>query len=366
MSGEPEKEETVVTFEVPPGYAEAARLDVYLTRFLPNATRAKVQRGIREGRVSVGESVITKPSHIVQAGDRIVCHILRTPPLAVEPEAIPLDVVYEDAHLIVLDKPAGMVVHPAYGNRTGTLVNALLYHVGGGTITLDDDADEAALDDEDVGLSTVNAAPRFPADVAVRPGIVHRLDKDTTGLMVVAKDDVTHVGLARQFEARTIQRRYLALAWGVPDPAAGRIDAAVGRDPRDRKRMAVVPPEKGKHAVTHYETVEALAFTSLLQFRLETGRTHQIRVHARHIGHPLLGDATYGGQGIGAGPNTTRRRALFANLFSSLRRQALHAHTLGFVHPRTREVLHFTADLPADMQYVLDRLRAVEGHQAGA
>src|SRR5690606_30153532 len=158
--------------------------------------------------------------------------------------------------------------------------------------------------DEDVGLSTVNAAPVREGDVAIRPGIVHRLDKDTSGLLVVAKDDVTHRALAAQFFHRTIRRRYLALVWGVPDPASGRIETSLGRDPRDRKKMAVVPPERGKLAVTHYETVEALSYTALVAFRLETGRTHQIRVHARHIGHPVLGDATYGGTTLRYGPHT--------------------------------------------------------------
>lgn len=359
---EPPPEETILTLEVPPGYREALRIDRYLTRFMPNASRAKVQRGIREGRVSVNGAVVDKPSHAVQAGDVIVCRVLRPPPIEALPEDIPLDVVFEDESLIVLNKPAGLVVHPAYGNRTGTLVNALLHHVGAGPLRFEaDEEEEEGGADEDVGLSTVNAAPAAPGDVAVRPGIVHRLDKDTSGLLVVAKDDEAHRVLARQFFERTIRRRYLALVWGVPDPPAGRIEAPLGRDPRDRKKMAVVSPARGKHAVTHYETVEAHAHTALLAFRLETGRTHQIRVHARHIGHPILGDETYGGHTIRSGPSVGRRRAFFQNLFEAMPRQALHAHTLGFLHPRTGEALDFSAPLPDDMAHVLARLRTVEG-----
>jgi len=346
---------------VPPGYREAARLDVYITRFLLNASRAKVQRGIKEGRVLINGRIVLKGSYLVQAGDEIVCRVLRPPPIIAQPEALPVDIVYEDEDLLLVNKAPGMVVHPAYGNRTGTLVNALLYHVGGGVVAVDE-AGEIDADDEVVGLSTVNAAPRFAEDPALRPGIVHRLDKDTSGLMVVAKNDVAHVRLARQFEARTIRRRYLAIVWGVPEPPAGRIEAPLGRDPRDRKRVAVVAPSAGKHAVTHYETVEVHAHTALLAFRLETGRTHQIRVHALHRGHPVLGDPTYGGQKIWQGPNTGNRRAFFKNLLEIMPRQALHAATLGFVHPRTGEQMDFSSPLPADMQTVLERLR-VQGER---
>ncbi len=357
-----EKQEVIVELEVPPGYHEEGRLDVYLARFLHNASRTKVQRGIRQGLVTVNGVVVEKPSHTVLPGDVIRCRVMRPPPLDVTPEAIPLDVVFEDAFLIVVNKPAGLVVHPAYGNRTGTLVNALLYHVGGGPLRLDGDDDEDL--DDDVGLSTLNARPAHPEDPSVRPGIVHRLDKDTSGLLVAAKDDVTHRGLARQFARRTIRRSYLALVWGVPDPPAGTIETRLGRDPRDRKRMAAVA-HGGKLAVTHYETVEAFRYTALVRFRLETGRTHQIRVHALHLGHPVLGDPVYGGQSIRYGLRTGKRRAFFANLFKTLPRQALHAHTLGFVHPQTGEAMHFSAELPEDMQYALDRLRAVEGGPPG-
>lgn len=352
-----DQDEWEIPLEVPPGYREDARLDVYLARFLPNASRAKVQAGIREGKVEVNGTVVDKPSYKVQSGDRILCRLHRPPPAEALPEAIPLVIVYEDDFLIVLNKAAGMVVHPAYGNLTGTLVNALLHHVGGQAITAVDLDD---LDGEEVGLSTLNAAPSYTGDPSIRPGIVHRLDKDTSGLMVVAKDDETHRKLARQFEQRTIQRRYVGIVWGLPEPPEGRIEGDIARDPRDRKRMAVVAPGRGKHAVTHYSTVERMQYTALMQFRLETGRTHQIRVHARSIGHPLLGDPTYDGWTIHYGPHTAKRRAFFSNLFDVLPRQALHAQTLGFVHPRTGAQMHFTSDLPDDMAYVLHRLRDIE------
>ena len=364
-----EPQETLVEVAVPPGQEAGVRLDQYLTNKLPNVTRSKVQRGIREGRVTVNGAPQTRPSYPVQPGDVIVCRVLRPPPLEVVPEAIPLDVVYEDAWLLVVDKPAGMVVHPAYGHRSGTLVNALLHHVGAGPVTAEDLEDDEEGDDEDpaaepgpaLGLSTASAGPRFEGDPTVRPGLVHRLDKDTSGLLVVAKDDATHAALAAQFADRTIRRRYLAFVWGVPDPPAGRVETWLGRDPRDRKRVAVRPEGPGTWAATNYETVEAMAFTALVRFRLETGRTHQIRVHAAHLGHPLLNDATYGGDRLRAGPDTARRRQFFAHLFARMPRQALHAHTLGFRHPATGEDLDFAAPLPEDMAYVLDRLREVEG-----
>jgi 23S rRNA pseudouridine1911/1915/1917 synthase len=377
--------ESLVEIAVPAGQEPGVRLDQYLTSKLPNATRAKVQRGIREGRVSVNGAPQAKPSYPVQPGDRIVCRVLRPPPVEVVPEPIPLDVVYEDAWLLVVNKPAGMVVHPAYGHRSGTLVNALLHHVGAGPLSAADLARGVDEDDEDdpsagsgpapstgsgqapsagsgqaVGLSTVSAGPRFEGDPTARPGLVHRLDKDTSGLLVVAKDDAAHAALAAQFAGRRIRRLYLALVWGVPSPPAGRVETGLGRDPRDRKRMAVRPEGQGKWAATNYETVEAFAHTALVRFRLETGRTHQIRVHALHLGHPLLGDATYGGDRIRSGPDTTRRRQFFANLFEAMPRHALHAHTLGFRHPATGRDLDFEAPLPADMAYVLEQLRHAE------
>lgn len=350
-----ELQEVCIQLEVPPGYREGGRLDAYLARFLAYASRTKIQRGIREGRVCVNGVVVQKPAYTVQPGDVITLRMLRPPPVEIVPEPIPLDVVYEDAYLMVVNKQAGLVVHPARGNRSGTLVNALLHHIGSGPVRFDED-DELPEDDE-VGLSMRSTGLTEVQLEAPRPGIVHRLDKDTTGLLVVAKDDRTHVELARQFEHRTIARTYLALIWGVPIPPQGRIEAAIGRDPRNRQRMAVVPEDRGKRAVTHYEVVEALPATALVRFRLETGRTHQIRVHARHLGHPVLGDLTYGGRTIRYGPNTPRRKAFYDQLFARLTRQALHAHTLGFRHPHTQEWLEFEAPLPSDMAWALAQLR---------
>ncbi len=354
-------DEWIIRLNVPPGYKEDARLDVYVTRFLPNASRAKVQQGIRDSQVQVNGVIVDKVSYRVQAGDEIICRLLRPPPAEAKPENIPVDIVYEDSFLIVVNKAAGMVVHPAHGNQTGTLVNALLYHVGGHAITVQDVDD---LDEEDVGLSVLNAVPSNPADPSIRPGIVHRLDKDTSGLLVVAKDDVTHRRLAAQFEKHTISRSYQAIVWGIPSPEAGRIEGAIGRDPRNRKQMAVVQPEAGKRAVTHYQTLEAMTHTSLLEFRLETGRTHQIRVHARSIGHPVMGDPIYDGRTLRNEAASGKQRAFFRNLLELLPRQALHARTLGFLHPHSRTYMEFGAPLPEDMRMVLDRLRKAEEKRA--
>lgn len=363
-----ERVEQIVTLQAPAGYTESLRIDRYLARFLPNVSRTKVSKGIEEGRVTVNGATVDKPSHIVQAGDTIVCTILRPPPIEAQPEPIPLDIVYEDDAVIVVDKPAGMVVHPAYGHRAGTLVNALLHHVGAGPIGVDvrPEGDEFPNDDlQDVGLSVLNALPDRDDDPAIRPGIVHRLDKDTSGLVVVAKNDAAHRHLARQFAEHTIVRRYLAVLWGIPDPARGRIEGSIGRDPRNRKRMTVAPAGTGKHAVTHYETLECLDHTVLAAFRLETGRTHQIRVHAQHIGHPVFGDETYGGRALRYGPVSSSRKAFAQNLFTRLDRQALHAETLAFVHPRTEREVSFRVDIPEDMKYVIERLRRIGGAYPG-
>jgi 23S rRNA pseudouridine1911/1915/1917 synthase len=301
----------------------------------------------------------------VQAGDVIVCRILKLPPIEATPEAIPLDIIHEDEHLIIVNKPAGMVVHPAYGNRSGTLVNALLYHVGAGSIAVEEEEEDDELDDEleddGIGLSTLHAVPESEGDPSIRPGIVHRLDKDTSGLLVVAKNDHIHRELAKQFADHTIQRRYVAIIWGHPDPPEGKIETDLGRDPRNRKKMAVLPRGQGKHAVTYYEVIELFEHTSLAAFRLETGRTHQIRVHAAHLRHPVLGDATYGGESIRYGHVSANRRAYFRNLFAGLQRQALHAETLGFDHPGTGEKVSFRSDPPEDMRAAIEKLRGGGG-----
>lgn len=388
---EPEKQPFELRFDIPPGYREGERLDVYLTRYIQNATRAKVQKGIKEGMVMVNGDVITKGSRLVQAGDRIDCVVMKAPSMDILPEAIDLDIRYEDDDVIVVNKAAGMVVHPAFGHRTGTLVHALLHHVGGGPIHLDELEDDQGADDDgdpdsaggeesatgskapndsvgtddapnsdDPGLSTVNLAPRYDGDVALRPGIVHRLDKDTSGLLVVAKNDVTHASLSRQFANRETRRRYLAILWGIPDEEEGTIQTDLARDVRDRRKMATVKEGKGKHAITHYKVVEHFGYTCLAEFRLETGRTHQIRVHAAHLGHAIFGDTVYGGDRIRKGKDEGQRRAFYANLFKMLPRQALHAASLGFRHPATGAQIDIEAELPDDMVSVIERLRSFD------
>ena len=312
---------------VVPAGKKKERLDVYLTNHVENATRTKVQTAIRAGLVQVDGKAV-RASHPVAPGEVIHITLPQPPPPDVTAEPIPLSVAYEDDDLLVVNKPAGMVTHPAYGNYTGTLVNALLYHCG--------------------ALSTMNENSR--------PGIVHRLDKDTSGLMVIAKNDVAHVHLARQFARRTITREYWAVVWGKFSVSVGVIDAALGRSKSDRKIMAVVAG--GKHAVTNYEVLERFPYLSLVRLRLQTGRTHQIRVHLAHIGHPVFGDPTYHGRRLNAGPRTSRQKSEVQDLLELVPRQALHAKTIGFIHPATGEKMVFDSVLPEDMQALLDRLRS--------
>ena len=300
----------------------AARLDKALAE-ATGLSRARVQGLIDEGRVDVAGKTATAASMKVAEGTPFRIIVAAAMPAQAAPEDIPLTIAYEDAHLIVVDKPAGMVVHPAVGNITGTLVNALLHHCRG-------------------QLSGINGV--------ARPGIVHRIDKDTSGLLVVAKSDAAHEGLAVQFAAHTVHRRYIAVCAGHPSPAEGTIDARVGRSDSDRKKMTVLPnnSSRGKTAVTHYKVLERLDEAAIIECRLETGRTHQVRVHCASIGHPLLGDPAYGRT-----PKSLRpvlERLGFA-------RQALHAAELGFVHPITGENIRFSSDYPQDMAELIDQLR---------
>jgi len=352
------REDNEVEVRVPDDYAGDHRLDKYLTRFYPDASRTKIQRSIKKGHVRVNGQP-AKKSTPVEPGDRIVFRLVRKPPMEAAPEPIPLEIAYEDNDLLVVHKPAGMVVHPAPGHRSGTLVHALLHHVGGAAVAADDGEDAA--DADAVGLSMVNALPERPDHPVVRPGIVHRLDKGTSGLLVVAKRDWVHQDLAAQFKAHTVERRYRAIVWGHLHPPDGVLTGAIGRDPNRRQRMAVVPEEKGKSATTHHATAERLAHTSVVQFRLETGRTHQIRVHASDANHPVFGDPKYGGDHVRYGTHGGSRKRFIERLIAALGRPALHAEMLGFVHPRSGDTLRFEADVPDDMQHVLDRLREVEG-----
>lgn len=302
----------------------AERLDVFIVRQEPDLTRSAVQRLVEAGRVTV-DGAPAKPSLKLKGGERIVVEI--PPPLPATPlaEQIPLEILYEDHDLIVVSKPAGMSVHPGAGRQEGTLVNALLGHCS--------------------DLSGIGGE--------VRPGIVHRIDKDTTGVLVAAKNDRSHHGLARQFKAHSIKRVYLALVYGSPKTDKGSIDTDIGRHPTDRKRMSGTA-RRGKRAVTHWKVTGRYGQVSALELRLETGRTHQIRVHLSEAGHPLLGDPVYGSAGRLPGLKDPQLRALV----KGLGRQALHARTLGFIHPASGEYLEFSAPLPEDMQHILDYLRS--------
>ncbi|MFL0672438.1 MAG: RluA family pseudouridine synthase [Erythrobacter sp.] len=299
----------------------AGRLDKVLAE-ASGLSRARVQALIDEGRIELAGQLAVAASLKVSAGTPFRIIIPPAAEAEARPQEIALVIAHEDAHLIVIDKPAGMVVHPAAGNPDGTLVNALLHHCRG-------------------QLSGIGGV--------ARPGIVHRIDKDTSGLLVAAKTDAAHEGLARQFAAHSVHRRYLAVCAGHPAPPAGTIDARLGRSDADRKKMSVLPKNssRGKHAITHYTTLETLADAALIACRLETGRTHQVRVHCASIGHALLGDPLYG-------RTPKALRALLERI--GFARQALHAAELGFVHPVTGEVLQFASPLPHDMRELIDEL----------
>ncbi len=306
-----------------------ARLDKFLAGARPELSRSRVKALIVAGLVSAGEATIADPSYRVKSGQRFTLRVPAAVAAAPRPQAIRLDVVYEDRHLIVVDKPAGMVVHPAPGNPDRTLVNALIAHCG-------------------ASLSGIGGVRR--------PGIVHRLDKDTSGLMVAAKDDAAHTGLVRQFAAREVERAYRALVWGLPLPRRGEIRSNIGRSPRNRKKMAVLS-RGGRPALTRYRVLTAFADTaSLVDCRLATGRTHQIRVHLAHLGHPVIGDKLYGRARAGrlAGLPEAARGVL-----SSFARQALHAYVLGFSHPLSHEPLSFDCPLPIDMKQLMSTLETL-------
>jgi 23S rRNA pseudouridine1911/1915/1917 synthase len=301
------------------------RLDAYLAGVIPELTRSAVQRLIDGGMVLLDGSV-PKASLKLRPGDRLSVEIPPPEPVAARAEDIPLEVLYEDSDLVVVNKPAGMVVHPGAGNSEGTLVNALLGHCS--------------------DLSGIGGE--------LRPGIVHRIDKDTSGILVVAKSDTAHQGLAKQFGEHTVKRIYLALVFGDMKADSGRIEGVIGRHPVDRKKMSGTA-RHGKHAITHWRVVGRYPGICLLRLRLETGRTHQIRVHLSESGHPLVGDPVYGGSGRLANVKDSQLR----NLIKGLGRQALHAKTLGFIHPVSGNYLEFDSELPTDMQAVLDYLERI-------
>jgi 23S rRNA pseudouridine1911/1915/1917 synthase len=315
-------------FDVPKGQA-FLRIDKYLMLMVPNATRNKIQNAASNGDIYVND-VPVKSNYKVKPFD-VIRILLAHPPFEkrVDPEDIPLDIVYEDDTLLLINKPPNFVVHPGHGNYTGTLVNALAFHF-----------------------------ENLPLNSSERPGLVHRIDKDTSGLLVVAKTEAAMTHLAKQFEDKTSEREYIALVWGNVKEDQGTITGNIARHVKDRMQMAVfADPEIGKHAVTHYKVLERLGYVTLISCKLETGRTHQIRVHLKHIGHTLFNDERYGGNLILKGTTFTKYKQFIDNCFKTLPRQALHAKTLGFIHPETGEMMRFDTEIPKDMADCIEKWR---------
>jgi 23S rRNA pseudouridine1911/1915/1917 synthase len=305
------------------------RIDKFLMDRLPNVTRTKIQGGIHEGFVKVNDKSI-KPNYKVHPNDVIIVSLPEPPRDSdVKPENIPLNIVFEDDHLLVINKPAGMVVHPAYQNWNGTVVNALAYHF--------------------------QNLPQMPGNDG-RPGLVHRIDKDTSGLLVIAKTETVLTQLAKQFYDHSIERTYWALVWGELDPPQGTINVNVGRSLKDR-RVTVAFPEAdyGRHAITHFKMLKSFRYVSLVECKLETGRTHQIRAHMKSLGHPLFNDALYGGNEVLRGTIFSKYKQFVENCFKIIPRQALHAKTLGFIHPATKQWVQFESELPEDMKAVIEK-----------
>ncbi|MFZ4521926.1 MAG: RluA family pseudouridine synthase [Bacteroidales bacterium] len=307
------------------------RIDKYLMAKIEQASRNRIQNSAHAGNILVNDAVV-KPNYKVKPLD-VITIVLAYPPRDTEvyPENIPVSIVYEDHDIMIVNKMPGMVVHPGHGNFTGTLQNALLYHLQHAS----------------------------PDDPEAKPYLVHRIDKDTSGIMLIAKNELAQSKIAKQFFDHTIDRTYVALVWGNIDHDEGTIDANIGRDPRNRLVQSIYDdPEKGRHAVTHYHVLERFGYVTLIECRLETGRTHQIRVHLKHIGHPLFNDESYGGSEILKGTTFTKYKQFVHNCFSLLPRQALHAKSLGFIHPGTREFVHFDSEYPADLAAAIEKWRS--------
>lgn len=315
-------------FEASKGQAPL-RIDKYLMNLVENATRNKIQQAASAGNIYVNDLPV-KSNYKVKAFD-VIRVLLSHPPYEnlLEPENIPLDIVYEDDQLLVVNKKAGMVVHPGHGNYTGTLVNALAYHFD-----------------------------NLPLNSSERPGLVHRIDKDTSGLLVVAKTELAMAYLTKQFADKTSEREYIAIVWGNVEEDEGTIEGNIARHVKDRMQMAVfLDGDQGKPAVTHYKVMERLGYVTVVSCKLETGRTHQIRVHMKHIGHTLFNDERYGGNAILKGTTFTKYKQFIDNCFKILPRQALHAKTLGFEHPITKEFMRFDSEIPTDMQECIEKWR---------
>jgi 23S rRNA pseudouridine1911/1915/1917 synthase len=315
-------------FEVPKGQS-MLRIDKYLMQVVENATRNKIQQAATAGNILVNEQPV-KSNYKVKPLD-VIRVLMPHPPFEylLEPENIPINVIYEDDQLLVVNKEAGMVVHPGHGNYSGTLVNALAYHF-----------------------------ENLPMNSSERPGLVHRIDKNTSGLLVIAKTDLAMAYLTKQFAAKTSEREYIALVWGNVEEEEGTVRGYIGRHVKDRMQMAIFEDESmGKPAVTHYKVIERLGYVTLISCKLETGRTHQIRAHMKHIGHTLFNDERYGGHNILKGTTFTKYKQFVDNCFKVLPRQALHAKTLGFEHPITKEFLRFDTEIPQDMAECVEKWR---------
>ncbi|MFW2347703.1 MAG: RluA family pseudouridine synthase [Wenyingzhuangia sp.] len=305
------------------------RVDKFLMNFVMNVTRNKVQKAIKDGSVLINDEVV-KANHKVKPSDVVTVQFEFAPrETETLPEAIPLDIVYEDDEVIVINKPAGLVVHPGHGNYDGTMVNALLYHF-----------------------------KNLPENSEGRPGLVHRIDKDTSGLLVVAKTEHALSHLSKQFHDKTSERLYYALVWGNITEDEGTIEGNIGRNLKNRLQQDVFPEgDQGKPAVTHFKVLERFMYVTLVECRLETGRTHQIRAHFKYIGHTLFNDERYGGNAVLKGTTYTKYKQFVENCFKLIPRQALHAKTLGFEHPTTGEMMRFNSDIPEDLQQTLQKWR---------
>ena len=313
---------------------EPLRVDKFLMNFIENATRNKIQQAAKEGNIWVNDSIV-KSNYKVKAGDEVRV-MFEHPPyeFLLTPEDIPLNIVYEDDVLLVVNKTPGMVVHPGHGNYSGTLINALLHHIDS-----------------------------LPLNSDERPGLVHRIDKDTSGLLVVAKTEAAMTHLAKQFHDKTSEREYVAIVWGNVEDESGTVEGHIARNPKNRLQMEVFPEgDQGKEAVTHYKVLERLGYVTVVSCKLETGRTHQIRVHMKYIGHTLFNDERYGGEKILKGTTFTKYKQFVDNAFKILPRQALHAKTLGFVHPVTGEFMRFDSEIPEDMANCIDKWRQYAKH----
>ena len=322
------------SFKVDKGQ-EPLRIDKFLMNRIENASRNKIQIAAKNGFIYVNDNPV-KQNYKVKPGDEVKVMFTHPPyENLLEPEKIDFEIIYEDKDVLVVNKPPNLVVHPGHGNYNGTLLNALLYHF-----------------------------ESLPLNANDRPGLVHRIDKDTSGLLVVAKTEKAMTHLAKQFFDKTSQRSYYALVWGDVKDDTGTIEGHIGRDPKNRQLMTVFPDgDQGKEAITHYEVVERFGYTTLVRCRLETGRTHQIRAHMKHIGHTLFSDARYGGDNILKGTTFTKYKQFVDNCFKLLPRQALHAQTLGFVHPISGKSMSFEAPLPNDMLTALDKWRHYAKHR---